>query len=98
MTPKGLWIDRLEIKSDLVNIFGRALDVDSVANFSINLNYTAKLLEKTKIVSLRKYQEEGIDLIEYQVSTQVKEESKENTPDKNKSITSKSNSNKADSL
>ena len=98
MTPKGLWIDRLEIKDDLVNIFGRALDVDSVANFSINLNYTAKLLEKTKIVSLRKYQEEGIDLIEYQVSTQVKEDSKEPTPDKNKSITSKSTPRNADSL
>ena len=98
MTPKGLWIDRLEIKDNLVNIFGRALDVDAVANFSINLNYTAKLLGKTKIVSLRKYQEEGIELIEYQVSTQVKEDSKKNTLDKNESITSKTNPKNADSL
>ena len=93
MTPKGLWIDRLEIKDDLVNVFGRALDVDAVANFSINLNYTAKLLGKTKIVSLRKYQEEGIDLIEYEVSTQVKEDFDQKPADKNKNITSKATSN-----
>ncbi len=98
MTPKGLWIDRIEIKDSLANIFGRALDVDAVANFSINLNYTAKLLEKTKIVSLRKYQEEGIDLIEYQVSTQLKEDSGKNTEAKEKSITSKTNSNNVNSL
>lgn len=98
MTPKGLWIDRLEIKNNLINIFGRALDVDAVANFSINLSYTAKLLEKTKIISLKKYQEEGFDLIEYQISTQLKEDSKQNTQDKNKSITSKTNLNNADSL
>ncbi len=98
MTPKGLWIDRLEIKDNLVNIFGRALDIDSVANFSINLNYTAKLLGKTKIVSLRKYQEEGIELIEYQVSTQVKEDSEQNTSSKDKNITSKTNPKNTDSL
>ncbi len=98
MTPKGLWIDRLEIKNNLINIFGRALDVDAVANFSINLNYTAKLLEKTKIISLKKYQEEGFDLIEYQVSTQLKEDLEQNTQDKNKSITSKTSPNNTDSL
>ena len=98
MTPKGLWIDRLEIKDSLVNIFGRALDIDAVANFSINLNYTANLLGKTKIVSLRKYQEEGIDLVEYQVSTEVKEDFEQNTLDKNKSITSQTNPTNADSL
>ncbi len=93
MTPKGLWIDRLELKDDLIHIFGRALSIDSVANFSINLNYTAKLAENAKIISLRKYQEDGIDLIEYEVATQVKqikkEDSKENKQEENKSITSK---------
>ena len=96
MTPKGLWIDRLEIKSNLINIFGRALDVDSVANFSINLNYTAKLLGKTKIISLRKFQEDGIELIEYQVSTQVQEKPEENTVAKNSN--SKTNFKNTDSL
>ena len=71
MTPKGLWIDRLEIKNNNIDVFGRALDVDSVANFSINLNYTAKLLSKAQIIALRKFEEEGIDIIEFQVSTKV---------------------------
>lgn len=71
MTPKNLWIDRLEIKNNVIDVFGRALDVNAVANFSINLNHTAKLLGNSQIVALRKYQEEGVDLIEYQVNAQV---------------------------
>ncbi len=94
MTPKGLWIDRLEVRNSIVNIFGRALDIDAVANLSINLNYTAKLLKNTKIISLRKYQEEGIDLIEYQVSTEVREDSEQKTDN---NISSKTNS-KPDNL
>ena len=73
MTPKGLWIDRLEIANKNIDVFGRALDVDSVANFSINLNYTAKLLSNAQIVALRKFQEEGIDIIEFQISLKLKE-------------------------
>ena len=97
MTPKGLWIDRLEIKNDAISIFGRALNVDSVANFSINLNYTAKTLGKTKIIDLRKSQEEGFDIIEFEISTHIKDEqeskitenskeSKENTKQKIKAL------------
>lgn len=89
MAPKGLWIDRLEIKDNSISVFGRSLEVDSVANFSINLNYTSKLLEKAKIISVRKYQEDGIDLIEYEIATQVKQELKDNK-EAQKNITSKS--------
>lgn len=73
MTPKGLWIDRLEIASNNIDVFGRALDVDSVANFSINLNYTAKLLSNAQIIALRKFQEEGIDIVEFQISLHLKD-------------------------
>lgn len=72
MTPKGLWIDRLVINNNNVDVFGRALSVDSVANFSINLNYTAMLLNDAQIIALRKFQEEGIDIVEFQVSAKVK--------------------------
>lgn len=71
ISPKGLWIDRLEIRSNNIDIFGRALDVDSVANFSINLNYNAKFLTKAQIITLRKFQEEGIELVEFQLSTRL---------------------------
>lgn len=71
MTPKGLWIDRLEIRNSVIDIFGRALSVDSVANFSINLNYTAKLLGKSQIIAMRKFQEEGFDIVEFQLSAKV---------------------------
>ena len=90
MAPKGLWIDRMEMKDDLISVFGRALDVDSVANFSINLNYSAILVGEAKIISLKKYQEDGIDLIEYEVAAQIKENLKKNKPEENKNITSKS--------
>lgn len=86
MTPKGLWIDRLEIVSNNVDVFGRALSVDSVANFSINLNYTAKLLSNAQIIALRKFQEDGIDIIEFQISLKLKNESSlvsKKTEDKN---------------
>lgn len=73
MTPKGLWIDRLEIRNNNIDVFGRALSVDSVANFSINLNYNANLVGKAQIIALKRFQEEGIDLIEFQVSARVKE-------------------------
>lgn len=71
LTPKHLWIDRLEVRNNKVNVSGRSLDVESVANFSINLNYTAKLLKNAQIISLRKYQEDGIDFIEFQVIASV---------------------------
>ncbi|MBI3590115.1 MAG: PilN domain-containing protein [Candidatus Melainabacteria bacterium] len=71
MAPKELWIDRLEARNDTINIFGRALNVDAVANFSINLNYTAKLLDKAQIIALKKSQEDGVDIIEFQVSTNI---------------------------
>ena len=76
MTPKDLWIDRLEVKNTTIDIFGRALSIDSVANFSINLNYTAKLLGKAQIIALRKFQEEGNDVIEFQVSVGLRDKSK----------------------
>ena len=72
MTPKELWIDRLEVRTNNIDVFGRALNIDAIANFSINLNYTAKLLSKAQIIALRKFQEEGIDIIEFQLSVQVK--------------------------
>jgi Tfp pilus assembly protein PilN len=71
MTPRGLWIDRLEVKNASVDVFGRALTVDSVANFSINLNYNSKFLNNAQIISLRKFQEEGIDIIEFQISAKT---------------------------
>lgn len=71
MAPKELWIDRLEVKNNNVDIFGRALNVDAVANFSINLNHTAKSLTKAQIIALRKFQEEGFDIIEFQVSARL---------------------------
>ena len=64
---KEIRMTETEIKNNNIDIFGRALNVDAVANFSINLNYTAKLLSKAQIIALRKFQEEGIDIIEYQV-------------------------------
>lgn len=72
VTPKSLWIDRLEIRNKKIDIFGRSLSVDSVANFSINLNYNAKLLGNAQIVSLRKFQEDEIDFVEFQLSVQTK--------------------------
>ena len=85
MTPKELWIDRLEIRSNNVDIFGRALNVDAVANFSINLNYTAMLLGNAQIISLRRFQEEGIDIIEFQLKSKILSKSKSNlTQNKNK--------------
>ena len=71
MTPKNLWIDRLDIRNDSINIFGRSLNIDAVANFSINLNYTAKLLGNAQIIALKKFQEEGIDIVEFQVTVQT---------------------------
>lgn len=73
MTPKGLWIDRLEIRGANIDVFGRAINVDAIANFSINLNYTAKLLNRAQIIALKKFQEEGFDIIEFQISVKVKE-------------------------
>ena len=73
MTPKGLWIDRLEMTNNNVDVFGRALTVDSVANFSINLNYNAKLLSNAQIISLSKNQEEGIDIVEFQINVKFKD-------------------------
>lgn len=73
MTPKGMWIDRLEIRGNNMDIFGRALNVDAIANFSINLNYTAKLLNKAQIIALRKFQEEGFDIVEFQLSVNARE-------------------------
>lgn len=81
MTPKGLWIDRLDIRNNKIDIFGRALDVDSVANFSINLNYTAKLIGKAQIVALRKFQEEGIDIIEFQLALSIKSAGEKDSKD-----------------
>lgn len=80
MIPKNLWIDRLDIRNKDINIFGRALNVDSVANFSINLNYTAKLLTKAQIIALRKFQEDDIDFIEFQVSARAKNPAEKNEP------------------
>lgn len=71
VTPKHLWIDRLEIHNKKIDIFGRALDVDSVANFSINLNYTTKLLKNAQIISLKKYEEDNIDYVEFQLSLSI---------------------------
>ena len=71
MTPKGVWIDRMKMRKNYIYIFGRSLDVDSVANFSINLNHTAELVGKTKIIALKKFQEDSVDIIEFQLSTQV---------------------------
>lgn len=76
ITPEGLWIDRLDIRRNSIDIFGRAINVDSVANFSINLNYTAKLLGGAQIIALRKFQEDDLDLIEYQVNVKVVEKDK----------------------
>ena len=73
MTPKGLWIDRLDVRANNIEIFGRALTIDAVANLSINLNYTAKLVSNAQIIALKKFQDDGIDLIEFQVSASVKE-------------------------
>ena len=72
MTPKDLWIDRLDVRSDNLDIFGRALSVDAVANYSINLNYTAKLVGDAKIIALRKFEEDGLDIVEFQISTHLK--------------------------
>ncbi|MBI1857920.1 MAG: PilN domain-containing protein [Candidatus Melainabacteria bacterium] len=77
MTPKTLWIDRLEIRHKRIDVFGRALNVDSVANFSINLNYTAKLVKGAQIIALRKFQEDDIDFIEFQVSVNANGENDE---------------------
>lgn len=74
ITPKELWIDRLELRDKNVDIFGRALNVDAIANFSINLNYNAKLLTNAQIIALRKFQEEGIDIIEFQLSAKLKKD------------------------
>lgn len=71
MAPKDLWIDRLEIRGKNIDVFGRALNVDAIANYSINLNYTAKLLSNAQIVALKKFQEEGIDIVEFQVSLKL---------------------------
>ena len=71
MTPKGLWIDRIEIRNNTILVFGRSVDVDSVANFSINLNHTAQLLGKTKIIALRKTQEDGVDIVEFELTAQI---------------------------
>ena len=74
MTPKGLWIDRIEIRTNGIDVFGRALSVDSVASFSINLNYTAKLLGNAQIIDLRKTEEDALEIIEYQVNVKVKDQ------------------------
>lgn len=84
MTPKGLWIDRLEVNSNTINVFGRGITVDAVANFSINLNYTAKLVGDAQIIALRRFQEDGADIVEYQIAAQVKEQ-KELAFDKDRS-------------
>ena len=85
ITPKNLWIDRLEIKNKKVDIFGRALDVDSVANFSINLNYNSNYVGQAQIINLRKYKEEDIDFIEYQITSYVKDKANANTSKLDKS-------------
>ena len=92
MTPKDLWIDRLEVKNNNVDIFGRALTIDAVANFSINLNYTAKLVGKAQIIALRKFQEEDVDIIEFQISTKVVNSLIQESAD-NHSLPNKKNSN-----
>ncbi len=74
MTPKGLWIDRIEVKNNDIDVFGRALNIDAVASFSINLNYTAKLLGNAQIIALRKSEEDGIDIVEYQVNVKTKKD------------------------
>ena len=92
VTPKGLWIDRLEIITNNVDIFGRALEVDSVANFSINLNYNTKQLSNAQIISLSKSQEEGIDIVEFQINVKFKDTSTlASTSDKLIKPTSKKN-------
>ena len=88
MTPKSLWIDRLEVRNNTIDIFGRALDVDAVANLSINLNYTAKLIGNAQIIALRKFQEEGIDIVEFQVSARLNDFLATRNDTKNKNITS----------
>ncbi|GEM_PF-3268498 len=77
ITPRELWIDRLEIKAGKIDVFGRALNVDAVANFSINLNHSAKLLDDAQIIAMRKFQEENIDLIEFQINTRIRNTVKE---------------------
>lgn len=72
MTPKGLWIDRIQVKNNDIDVFGRALNIDAVASFSINLNYTAKLLGNAQIIALRKSEEDGIEIVEYQVNVKTK--------------------------
>ncbi len=72
LTPKGLWIDRLEARGQNVTLIGRALTVDSVANFSINLNYNSKYLNSAQIISLSKFQEEGVDIIEFQITAKTR--------------------------
>lgn len=79
VTPSSLWIDRLDVRNKNIDIIGRALTVDSVANFSINLNYNAKLLENAQIISLRKFQEESVDFVEFQVSVEVENSNKAST-------------------
>ncbi len=76
MTPKGLWIDRVEVRNGNFDVFGRALNVDSVANFSININYTAKYLSNSQIIALRKSSEQGVDIVEFQISAKVNDSPK----------------------
>lgn len=87
MTPKGLWIDRIEVRTNRIDIFGRALNVDSVASFSINLNYTAKLLGNAQIIDLRKAEEDEVEIIEYQVNVKVKDQEQIATKETNTTIT-----------
>ncbi len=85
MTPKELWIDRLDVRNNNVDIFGRALNVDAVANYSININYTAKLVDDAKIIALRKFEEDGLDIVEFQISANVKNQPSDvNKENKNK--------------
>ena len=77
ITPRELWIDRLEIRTGKIDVFGRALNVDAVANFSINLNHSAKLLHDAQIIAMRKFQEDNIDLIEFQINTSIRNALKE---------------------
>lgn len=74
VTPKDLWIDRIDIRGKQLDIFGRSLKIDSVANFSINLNHATTFLKNSQIINIRKYDEDGVNYLEFQIVSNLNTE------------------------
>ncbi len=71
LTPKALWIERLNATKATLQISGKATKPEEVSDFEINLNNSSSFFKNAQVVGIRDFLQEGRKYTEYQMMVKL---------------------------